>query len=207
MELSHEQVLEIVTDEPFDFPPGTGWLYNNSGYYLLGMIIERVSGRSYGDIIREEIVSPIGMRATRYGDINPIIPNRARGYKMDASGEFLNADPIGMNTPGTAGALVSTVVDMLRWQRALDEHQLVTSDAYTLMRTPAKLEDGTSTLYGFGLSIGTLEGRRTIYHGSGINGFVSQLSRYPDDELTIVVLTNTMSSEAEIVEQAVARMI
>jgi CubicO group peptidase (beta-lactamase class C family) len=207
LELTHEELLATFKDVPFEFEPGDAWNYNNSGYYLLGMIIERISGRTYGEYLREEIAEPLGLRATRYGDIKPIIPNRARGYQHGPDGEFLNCDPMGMNAPGAAGAIVSTVLDLLAWQRALDEHRIIGKDAYDRMRTPMRLNSGAETGYGFGLGIGAFEGHFCVSHGGGINGFVSQLSRFPDEGLTIVVLTNTMSGTADELTNAIATLV
>jgi CubicO group peptidase (beta-lactamase class C family) len=207
LELSHEELLALFQDVPFDFEPGAGWNYSNSGYYLLGMIIERVTGREYADFLREEIALPLDLRSTRYGDVRPIIPNRARGYDPDGEGGFVNCAPMGMNAPGAAGALVSTVIDLLAWQRALDEHRIVSAEAYDRMRTPARLADGRETDYGFGLSIGELDGHRRVSHGGGINGFTSHLARFPDEELTVVVLTNTVAAEAENATTAIARLV
>ncbi len=189
-DLTHDELLDMFKNIPFDFAPGEQYRYNNSGYYLLGVIIEQVTGQSYADYLDEHIFDPLDMHVSYYCDEKTIIPNRAEGYaRLD--GKLVNDDPISMNIPGAAGALCSTVTDLMKWQRAINERRLVNEASYTRMTTPAVLNNDSAITYGYGLRMGEVDGHRQIAHGGGINGFVTMLSYYPDEDLTVVVLSNT----------------
>ncbi len=153
-------MLELFQDRAFDFEPGSKWLYNNSGYFLLGMVIERAGGQTYAEYLREQIFRPLAMTATRYGDMRPIIPHRAAGYRV-ALGELVNDDPISMTAPGAAGALVSNVVDLLKWSQALEAGQLLSPASYEAMYRPTTLADGKTEKYGYGWGVGAFYGHRS----------------------------------------------
>jgi len=206
LDLSHEDLVEMIADEPFDFAPGTGYSYNNSGYYLLGMILETVTGESYADHLRETIFEPLGLEHTSYCHNEPIIKHRASGYARHDGG-LVNAQILSMTSPFSAGALCSTVLDLVGWQRALNSDRLVTAASYERMTTPELLADGTPLTYGFGLSVGGIDGHPKISHGGGINGFNTTLAYYPEDDVTIVVLANTEGANPNRVERLIARAV
>jgi CubicO group peptidase (beta-lactamase class C family) len=206
LDLSHEETIDMFSAAPFEFAPGEKYQYNNSAYYLLGVIIEKVSGMSYADFLKENIWAPLGLKETHYLDNAPIIKNRAEGYEVRDE-NVVNDDLLSMKTPFSAGALGSSVTDLLEWQMSLMENRLVSRDSYGKMTTPATLNDGSKTTYGYGLTIGNLEGRRKISHGGGINGFTTQLSYYPDEDLTIVVLCNSGSANPGALESRIARAV
>jgi CubicO group peptidase (beta-lactamase class C family) len=206
LDLSHDSLVALFQDVPFDFEPGTKFLYDNSGFYLLGMIVERVSGESYADYLEHHLFTPLGLHATRYCDERPLILHRARGYERDSTG-FVNASPLSMTQPFSAGALCSTVGDLLAWTRALDAHRPVSAASYTAMTSPATLADGSHTSYGFGLGIGALGDHRKVSHGGGINGFLTELDDYPEDSVTIVVLTNSESTRPSRLAEDLARLV
>lgn len=202
-DLSHEEMLALFQDEPFDFAPGERWLYNNSGYYLLGMVIERASGRSYSDYLQQEFLSPLGLENTSY------CPNRpgarhAGGYKPSAGGAAV-ADPFSMTHPYAAGALCSTAQDLVKWNRALVEGRVVTPESYREMASAGTLASGAPLGYGYGLAIGALEGVRRVSHGGGINGFAASLSYYPEHDVTIAVLANSGAANLAQLEAHLAR--
>jgi CubicO group peptidase (beta-lactamase class C family) len=205
-DLADEELLELFVHDTFDFAPGEQWKYNNSAYYLLGMIIEEITGQEYADYLDEHIFDPLGMTGSSYCDLRAMVPHRARGYSVD-DGELVNSAPISMNTPGAAGALCSTTLDLLRWQRALDGNRLISPESRRLMLTSAVLNDGETTGYGYGLGIGDLEGHPTVSHGGGINGFSTALATYPDDDLVVVVLGNTESRVTGLVANGIARIL
>lgn len=204
LDVTHEQMLALVVDEPFDFSPGDEWRYNNSGYYLLGMIVENVSGGSYLDYVEQTLAAPLGLERTTYCDEKRLIAGRAEGYELE-EGELVNDDPISMTHPFAAGSMCSTVLDLLRWQEALESGDVVSIDSYARMTTVATLNDGEATNYGYGVGVGNLEGHPRVAHGGGINGFVTYLARYPDDDLRIVVLTNTPGPTAPQLSEKIAR--
>lgn len=190
IDLSHAELIDLIDDDPFDFAPGDQWRYNNSGYYLLGMIIENASGQAYDEYIDDHLVVPLGLTGTSYCHERNIILHRAEGYAKEAD-TLINDEPLSMNVPGAAGALCSTVNDLLAWRRALFAGDIVSSESLTKMTTPVTLNDDSTTAYAYGLAVGNLEGHREIAHGGGINGFNTFMAYYPDDQLTIVVLSNT----------------
>lgn len=202
--MSHEDFLSLIVDKPFDFSPGDEWRYNNSGYYLLGMIVENVSGSSYAAYVEQTLVASLGLKRTTYCDEKRLIPGRAEGYELE-DGELVNDDPISMTQPFAAGSLCSTVLDLLRWQAALESGEVVSSDSYTRMTTVATLNDGEATRYGYGLGVGDLDGHLRVSHGGGINGFATHLASYPDDDLRVVVLTNTPGPTATQLSEQIAR--
>lgn len=204
-DLTHEQLLELVRDQPFDFEPGEKWSYNNTGYYLLGMVIENVSGLGYADYLQTTFFEPLGLRSTTYCDEQKLIPRRAEGYERDGD-TLVNDTPLSMSPPFAAGALCSTVEDLLAWQRALATGKVVSEDSYRAMITPLPLNDGTPQRYGFGLATGQLESHASVSHGGGINGFVSMLAAYPDDDLAVAVLVNTGGPLADLLADEVARL-
>jgi len=190
--LTHKELLAFVDGVPFTFEPGKGWAYSNTGYYLLGMIIEAVDGRSYADFIKQEFSIRLGLSSTRYGTERDIIPNRAQGYDADpASNALVNDGLIHMNTPGAAGALISTAGDLVRWQIALVQGRAVHAKSYQeMIGSTVKTGQGTGQ-YGFGLTLsGEGDGKR-ISHGGGINGFNSMLIRLPAQDLHIAVISNS----------------
>jgi D-alanyl-D-alanine carboxypeptidase len=205
-DLDDEKMLELFKNEPFDFDPGAKYLYNNSAYYLLGVVIKQVTGMPYADYVKKTIFEPLGLRNTLYCDERPIVPHRAQGYEV-RDGQMVNDGPISMNTPGAAGALCSNVLDLLAWQRAFNADRLVNAASRRLMTTKTTLTDKSETSYGYGLGLGDLEGHRSIAHGGGINGFISQLSHFPDDSLTVVVLGNTGSAPSSRVASTIARLV
>lgn len=190
LDLTDEQVLGIFRSEEMDFAPGTRYKYNNSSYYMLGMIIEKLTGRSFGDYLDSAFFKPLGMTQTSYCRNDPIIPHRSQGYAIKDK-KLVNAEIISMNVPGAAGGLCSTVGDLITWTRALHGGKVLSKESYQKLLTPATLNDGTPTTSAYGLEVGTRDGPRSIEHDGGISGFASSLAYYPESDLTIVVLQNT----------------
>ena len=205
LDLSKDSLIATVKDDSLQFEPGSHFYYNNTGYFLLGMIIERVTGKPYGDYLRDALFAPNGLTSTVYCGTMPLIKHRARGYEGRQSG-LVNADYISMDLPYAAGSLCSTVGDLVAWTRLLHAGKLVNASSFTTMTTPAKLTSGRPMQYGFGLFMDTVGTHRRIHHGGGINGFISELAYYPDDSLTIVVLSNTAPAPSEQVAENLARV-
>lgn len=204
-DLTPDSMIALFANEPFDFKPGAQWRYNNSGYFLLGAIIEKLSGKSYGQYVQDELFTPLGLTSTIYCDQAPIIKHRAQGYAPKPKGGYLNAEPLSMTQPYAAGSLCSTVGDLVKWTMALTSGKVVRPASYKLMTTPDTLNDGKPLTYGFGLGTGMLGGHRQVSHNGGINGFISELHYYPDDSVITVVLTNVGGLVAPQLERVVAR--
>jgi D-alanyl-D-alanine carboxypeptidase len=206
LDLAPDSILGLVRGDTLDFTPGTRWLYNNSGYVLLGVLIEKVSGRPYADYLAERLFAPLGLSSTVYCETRPLIKRRADGYETVGS-RFVNAEFLSMSQPFSAGALCSTVRDLVKWQRALAAGRVVSAASYARMTTPETLRSGQRLNYGFGLMADTLGAHRMIFHGGGINGFVSDVAHYPDDSLTIAVLSNTIPSNPAALGRNIARAV
>ena len=204
LDLSHDSLLATVRDDSLQFEPGSHFYYNNTGYFLLGMIIERVTGKSYGDHLRDALFVPNGLTSTVYCGNTPLIKHRARGYDGRPTG-LVNADFLSMDLPYAAGSLCSSVGDLIAWTRLLHSGKLVNATSFAAMTTPVKLSSGRPMQYGFGLFMDSLGTHRAIQHGGGINGFISQLAYYPDDSLTVVVLSNTAPAPSDQVAENLAR--
>ncbi|HEV2400451.1 MAG TPA: serine hydrolase domain-containing protein [Candidatus Sulfotelmatobacter sp.] len=186
-----QQMIALVEDRPLDFTPGTNWSYSNTGYILLGMIVEKVSGQSYADFLQRNIFELLGMKDSGYDRARDIVKQRASGYDV-ADGHIINADFVDMSVPFSAGGIDSTVEDMYRWNEALSEKgRLLSSDSLKQMFTeyPEATHEGQH--YGYGVVISRLKfGRLLYYHGGGVEGFSSSIQRYPNERVCIVVLSN-----------------
>ena len=187
-------------DKPLQFALGEKYAYSNSGYYLLGTIIERASGKPYADFLQENIFGPLGMKQTGYDNPVRIIKNRAAGYARTSDG-FINAAPISMSTAYAAGALYSTVGDLLLWDQALYTEKLVSRKSLDEAFTPFKSN------YGYGWSIGKRFDRQVIAHGGGIFGFSSYIARYPSDHVTVIVLSNVEGAPSGEIANSLAAIV
>lgn len=189
-DLTHEELLAIVKDHPMDFEPGAQYAYNNTGYYLLGMIIEVVSGMSYADFMRTQIFEPLDMKSAYYLYDEPIIKQRASGYQKNAAGNYENASYVCMKIPFSAGALGAKVEDLVKWDLALRGEVLLDKEMQQRMYTPVKLKDGKQENYGYGWGLGEHHGQGVINHSGGINGFASFIARFLEKELSVIILAN-----------------
>lgn len=188
-----EEALVEIAAVPFEFKPGTAYNYNNSGYHLLGMIIERVSGKSYADFLRERILNPCEMHSTLHPDDDSVIPRMASGYRT-VDDTLLPAHYLHISRAFAAGALITTVNDLLRWSAKLWAGEVVPLDTLHQMGTSAVLENGEETGYGYGWGSVSYEGRNIMGHSGGIPGFSAQYVHFLDDDLTVIVLANIESS-------------
>ncbi len=182
---SINQMLARFKDKPLKFAPGEKFKYSNSGYLLLGAIIEKASNVSYEEFLRAEICDPLELNDTGYDRFRTVLKHRATGYRRVAD-SIVHDAYLHMSQPHAAGALYSTVEDLNRWDQALRRRELIADSRYQRMFTPEK--NG----YAYGWNVRTKSGRRSISHSGGINGFVSHILRYPDEKLCVVVLCNTL---------------
>jgi len=192
-----EKLVARFRDKPLEFEPGEKWSYSNSGYVLLGYLIEKASGESYEKFVRENIFDPLGMKDSGYDSNSAIIPKRAAGYTPGKDGP-VNAGFVHMSIPFSAGALYSTTGDLLRWEEGLFGGKLLSAASLAKMTTPFKDD------YAFGLAVHTIGGHKAIDHGGGIEGFSTFLAYYPEDKLTVVALSNLNGAPDAIVTRLAA---
>ena len=183
------EMIDSFKDDKLEFAPGTAFSYNNSGYYLLGALIEKVSGISYASFVEQRIFVPLGMHATSHEGHERSPQHKAAGHTRHGGG-FGPCDPMSMSQAYAAGALVSTVDDMARWEQAIASGKLISAANWAKAFTPYRLADGSACAYGHGWEIGTLRQRPMLAHGGGINGFMTFALRLPEDALFVAVLSN-----------------
>ncbi|MYN04409.1 serine hydrolase [Pseudoduganella sp. DS3] len=200
-DMTVEGMLATFQDLPLEFTPGERFEYCNSGYFLLGAIIEAVSEMSYAAYLANNIFTPLGMLHTAYEghQRNPV--TQVRGYSHDEE-NFVTADTLSMSQPYAAGALVSTVDDLARWDQAISSCQLLPEASWRKAFTAYTLNDGSSTGYGYGWDVGDLHGSPKLEHDGGINGFATHAMRLPGHGLFIAVLTNSDSGIVDAKEIA-----
>lgn len=179
-----EQLVARFRDKPLDFQPGENWRYSSSGYALLGYLIEKISGKTYAQFVRENIFKPLEMADSGYDSESVVIQNRASGYTPESTG-LVNAHYVDMTIPFSAGGLYSTTGDLLRWERGLFGGKLLSPVSLKEMVTPFKNN------YAFGLFVGNVNEHQVIDHGGRLPGFDTALIYYPEEKLTVVVLGNT----------------
>jgi CubicO group peptidase (beta-lactamase class C family) len=190
LEYPDTAIVRLIGAQPLDFAPGAKWSYSNPAYVLLGYIIGQVTGRFYGDLLEERIFVPLGMSTAMIINEPAIVPNRAAGYEMD-SGRVVNQEWVSRKFNTTAdGSLYLTVHDLAKWDAALRGDQVMPQAVLAQMWTPIRLNDGTTHPYGFGWSLGTVNGHRIIEHGGAWQGFKTFIARYEGDGLTVIVLMN-----------------
>jgi CubicO group peptidase (beta-lactamase class C family) len=182
-EHSVEQLLDLFKDKPLQFEPGEEYRYSNSGYVLLGAIIEAVSGQTYAEYVREHVFTPAGMHRTGYGDA-VVQDDVARGYEIDENEAIVLADPGHVSVPHAAGGIRSTANDLVQWDRVLSGDKILSKASRDAMYTPEKAG------YAYGWRVGDHDGRRWIGHGGGINGFGTWYTRVPDEGIVVVAWLN-----------------
>ena len=194
-----EQLVARFRDKPLEFQPGEKWNYSNSGYVLLGYLIEKISQQSYSQFVQENIFNPLGMKDSGYDSNTAVILHRASGYSPGDKG-ISNAGYIDMSIPLSAGGLYSTTEDLLRWEQGLMGGKLLSAASLQKMTTPFKSD------YAFGLAVHTANGHKVIEHNGGIEGFNTALAYYPEDKLTVVVLANLNGGAPESIASNLAAL-
>jgi len=184
------EMVALFRDRPSPTPPGQAWAYNNSGYVLLGAIVEQVTGKPWHEAVAERIAGPLGLATIGYGVDRESGAAMARGY-TDAQGQVRPARRIHMSVPHAAGALVGTAGDLARWSQALHHGRVVSPELYAQMTRPAPLAEGRTHPYGFGVGLEEVRGRGTIEHGGGIFGFSTYATYIPSDDLFVAILANS----------------
>lgn len=198
-------IAEIQKRTP-SFPPGTRFAYSNAGYILLGAVIEKVTGKPWQDALRTSLLDPLNLKETGYGDNAKIVPRRVAGYTTDnADHRVENASYINASVPASAGALISTADDLLRWMRALAQGKVVGRDGFEQMTAAVANVAGASTHpYGFGMYIWQVRGNKMVGHTGQIDGFASALAYLPGRDITVVVLANDDNFDARTMARRLA---
>jgi CubicO group peptidase (beta-lactamase class C family) len=190
------EIVKLTQDKPLEFAPGEKMLYDNTGYILLGIVIEKASGQPYAAYLDQHIFKPAGMADSGYDSAETLIKRRASGYLPNGT----NAPFLEMTLPYAAGSLYSTVDDLLKWSIALEGDKLLKQGSKARMATPFKNN------YAFGLVINKIAGKPVQAHGGGINGFNTHLIRFPEERVTIVTLANQNGPAADQIANGLARM-
>ncbi|PYI86368.1 MAG: serine hydrolase [Verrucomicrobia bacterium] len=206
-DITPQDVIKSLADKPLNFQPGEKYTYSNTGYHLFGMIIHQVTGKLWGDFLRERIFEPLGMTDTRVISLSEIITNRAAGYgwvndKLE-NGRFIAPTILAY----AGGGLRSTVLDLAKWDAALYTEKLLKRSSLEQMWTAATLNDGSKTAYGFGWGLGSFQGHKYVEHsGANITGFKTTFMRFVDEKLTIIVLTNQRTANPGNIAVGVAKL-
>lgn len=191
LEVTTEKLVGRFRDKPLEFAPGDKMNYSNSGYVLLGYLVEKISGQTYAQFLQDNIFKPVGMTGSGYDSNSALIPRRAAGYSARQGGPPVNAAFLHMTIPHGAGALYSTTEDLHRWNQALFGGKVLSAASLAKMLTPAKND------YAFGIVITKVDARTRYSHNGGINGFNSFLAYYPDSGVTVAVLANVNGPAAD----------
>lgn len=184
-----DELIDYFKNEPMDFNPGDAYSYNNSGYVLLGKIIEVVSAENYADFIHNHIFQPLGMNASQYGSNTKLIKNRAMPYEETDNG-YVNASYLSMSLPHAAGALTSTIDDMLKWQNALTSNTLIKASTLQKAINGSNLNNGEHIDYGYGLSELTFKGSKGYTHSGGIFGTSTDGIYFIEEDVYVIGLSN-----------------
>jgi CubicO group peptidase (beta-lactamase class C family) len=182
---SREKIIALFKDKPLDFSPGASWNYSNSGYSLLGYIIEDVTKTPYEQVVRKYIFTPLQMTHSGFDFTHLKSNEKATGYLKLNDKEMVPSPIVDSTVAFSAGAIYSTTGDLYLWHKALQQNKILSKEQQEKAYTPIK------NRYGYGWSIDSVEGKRRVSHGGGIHGFVTNISRVPEDDICIVLLSNT----------------
>ncbi len=189
-----DSAYALIKRYPFEFKTGEAQIYNNSAFWLLGLIVEKASGGSYEDYVEKKLFEPLGMKRSMYCNSGENVERRAHGYQVQ-NGQVRRA-PTNVHTwPFSAGSICSTAGDMVTWLQALHGGKVLSAKSYAELITPSKLNDGTPLRYSMGLAVGSdVRGLNYIGHGGAIGGFTAEAGWYPDAKAAVVVLMNSNSN-------------
>lgn len=203
---TEDELLKKAQAIPLAFSPGEKWSYSNIGYVTLGILIGKVSGKFYGEFLKERIFKPLGMTTARIISEADIVPNRAAGYRM-VKGELKNQEWVSPSLNTTAdGSLYLTVLDLAKWDAALYGQKLLKKSSLDQMWTPVKLNNGETRPYGFGWALSDVRGQKLIEHGGAWQGFTSYIARYVGEKLTVIILTNRAGAKPGDIAHAVEKL-
>ena len=205
LDLKPTELIDYFKNQPMEFAPGTKWNYNNSGYFLLGYIIEKITSKTYPQYVEENFFKPLGMTSSLYGSDSKIIKNRAGAYDKDITG-IINAPLMSMTQPYAAGSIQSTVGDLFKWHQAVHAGKLLKKESLDKAFTNYKLNNGKETGYGYGWILSNVQERPSIEHGGGINGFLTQSIYLPKDDVFVAVFSNCNCNPPAIIGAKIAAL-
>lgn len=189
-EYSAEEFIALVKDFPLNFQPKENWTYSNTNLPLVGIIVERASGKSYEDFVTERIIKPLGFPTIRFKHQADVVPNRATGYEWRNS-KWENGEPFRPKVIAASGGILASAVDLARWWEAVLQGRVVKQTSLEQMLAPAKLNDGRTVPHGFAFFIDSFNGHKVVQHfGSTVGGFGSIVRYYPQERVTVAVLSN-----------------
>lgn len=198
------EVIDFFKNEPMDFAPGDQFKYNNSGYVILGYIIEKASGISYGDFVEQRIFEKLGMSSSYYASHSRVIPNRASGYRKGKT--YTNSRHISYSIPFASGSLMSNVDDMLKWEEAIKNHVLLIKETMNKAFVNYRLNNGEQTDYGYGWHVETLNGTKSFEHGGSIFGYKSMGVYLPKEDIYVIGLSNCDCNSPTKITRDIAKM-
>jgi CubicO group peptidase (beta-lactamase class C family) len=200
------QLIDSFKNYALNFEPGTQFSYSNSGYYLLGYIIEKLSGKRYQNYIQDNLLQPLGLTHTYFDSAGIIIPNRVNGYRQEGS-DFRNADYWSPTIEYAAGGLISNVEDLFKWHAGLYSYQLLKKETLQKAFTAYQLKSGQPTTYGYGWFLKTANNIQTIEHQGGLAGFMSNEIYYPAEDIFIAILCNSGSAPIDDLSVNIATIV
>lgn len=204
---SEDELLKFAYALTLEFEPGSRWNYSNTGYVVLGIVIRKASGRFYGDVLRERVFAPLGMKTARIISEADIVPHRAAGYRLVAKA-LKNQEWVSPQMNTTAdGSLYLSLDDMIAWDAGLRAQKVLTPESWRAVFTPVTLNSGKTYPYGFGWALPELAGQRVQRHGGAWQGFKTSISRYSSPSLTVIVLANLAQANPERIADGVAALV
>ena len=194
---TEDELARMAFGLKLEFAPGARWNYSNTGYLMLGVLVRRASGRFYGDVLRDRVFTPLGMKTARIISEEDIVPNRAAGYRL-VGGELKNQEWVAPRLNTTAdGSLYFTVRDLIAWDQGLRARAVLKPESWGAVFQPVRLNSGKTFPYGFGWGIDEVAGQPLIQHGGSWQGFRTHIARYLGNDLTIIVLANLAEADPE----------
>ena len=192
---------------PLDFKTGEKWAYSNTGYVILGILIHQITNKFYGEILREKIFSPLSMETIRIINEPDIILNRSSGYELK-NGEWKNQSWVSQTLNTTAdGSLYLTILDLIKWDAAITKEKILNHEDLQSMVAPVKLNNDSLHPYGFAWFLNSVNGHKAFQHSGSWQGFNNYIARFPDDKLTVIVLTNLNPSNPGLIAKDIAALI
>lgn len=201
---TEQELLQFAKKLPLDFKPGEKWAYSNTAYVLLGILIHQLTGKFYGEILQEKIFTPLSMETIRIINEPDIIMNRSSGYEIE-SGELKNQSWVSPSLNTTAdGSLYLSILDLIKWDAAITKEKILNHEDLQSMFSPVKLNNDSLHPYGFAWFLSPVNGHKAFQHSGSWQGYNNYIARFPDDKLSVIVLTNLNPSNPGLIAKDIA---